>query len=122
MNKNNFFGVVIVFILIAVIRILGIDKLPLPIVVLILVACMIAAFLSTLKYKGNKKERIYLLAMTILVTLLFSTIIIAIVVESKNPELSVMYKPIFIALMAILFISLLITIFLNIIYKFSKGN
>lgn len=44
MKKNNFLGVVSVFILIAVIRIIGIENIPFSIIVLILTLCIIVAF------------------------------------------------------------------------------
>lgn len=122
MKKNNFLGVVLVFILIAVIRIIGIENIPFSIIVLILTLCIIVAFFNVLKYKGSKKERIYLLVMTILVTLLLSVIVIAVVIQNRYPEFSQTYKPIFIALMSTLFIGLLIAVFFNAIYKYNKGN
>lgn len=79
-----------------------------------------SSILNVLKYKGSKKESIYLLAMTILVTLLLSVIVIAVVIQYRYPEFSQMYKPIFITLMSTLFIGLLIAVFSNAIYKCNK--
>lgn len=122
MKKNNILAVILVFMLIASIRVIGIENIPFPVTVVILVLCMVVAFLSVLKYKGSEKERIYLLLMTILVLLLLSVIVTAVVIEKSDPQLSAQYKPIFITIMATLFFSLLIIIFANAIYKYNKGD
>lgn len=122
MNKNNILAIILVFILISVIKIIGIENIPFPVTVVILVLCMIVAWVSVLKYEGSKKERTYLLVITILVTLFLSVIVIAVVIEKSFPQISEQYKPIFIVLIAILFLSLLIVIFANAIYKYNKGD
>ncbi|MEA4828254.1 hypothetical protein [Clostridium sp. JNZ J1-5] len=122
MRKSNILGIILVFALITIIRIIGIENIPFPIIILILVICMISALVIALKYKGSKKERIYLLVMTILAILLFSVFIIAVTIENNFPQVSKQYKPIFIVLMGILFLSLLVVIFANAIYKYNKRD
>ncbi|MCY6370619.1 hypothetical protein [Clostridium ganghwense] len=122
MKKNNIIAIVTVFILITAIRIIGIENIPFPMIVIILMLCMTVALLIALKYKGDKKERIYLLVMTILAILLFSILIIAVTIENNYPQISKQYKPIFITLMGILFLSLLITALINVAYKRNKHN
>lgn len=66
MKKSNLGAIVFVFIIIGVIRIIGIENIPFPVIVIVLILCMVGAFLIALKYKGNKTERMYLLVITTL--------------------------------------------------------
>lgn len=117
MNKGNIVAITLIFILIVVFRSIGIENIPFQLIVIILILCMVGAFIIALKYKGNRKERIYLLVMTALMTLLASICVIAVAVDNNYPQISEQYKPIFLFLMAIVFISLLIVAIANAIYK-----
>ncbi|KOF55780.1 MULTISPECIES: hypothetical protein [Clostridium] len=122
MNRKNVIAIVIVFVFIFIIRIIGIEKIPFPIIAIVLFLCMGIAFVITLKYKEDKKERRYLLIMTILMTLLSTIFVIAIVIQNNYTQLSDSLKPIFISVMLILFVILLIVIFANAAYKFGNNK
>lgn len=117
MNKGNIVAIILVFILIVVFRSIGIENIPFQFIVIILILCIVGALIIAFKYKGNRKERIYLLVMTALMTLLASIYVIAVAIDNNYPQISEQYKPIFIFLMAIVFISLLIVAIANAIYK-----
>lgn len=117
MNKNNGLAIVLVLVLTTVVRFIGIEKIPFPVIIIILGIAMTIAFIIVLKYRGSKKERTYLITMTILITLLLSVVIIAVVTDKYYSQISLQYKPIFIVLLGILFIALLLVAIANAIYK-----
>lgn len=120
MKKSNIGAIVLLFILISVIKSIGIENIPFPVIVIILILCMAGAFLIALKYKGNKVERMYLLVMTILITLIFTVVVIGIAIENNYPQISEQYKPIFIDSVPILFFITLIVAIANAIYKYTN--
>ncbi|QAA31081.1 hypothetical protein [Clostridium manihotivorum] len=123
MNKKSIPIVMILFVIIAAIRYFPIEKIPFPVVIVILISCMLLSIFSVLRYKGSNKERVYLIVMTILVILLLCTIVMAVIIQNNYPQLSVHVKPIFVSLMAILFVTLLIVVFANALYKSNNiGN
>lgn len=120
MKKKNILAIILVFIFINIIKAIGIENIPFPVIATALALCMGTALVIALRYKGDKKEQIYLLTMTILMIILAIMFIIAVVIQNNYPQLSEQVKPIFISLMAILFVALLIVIFANAIYKFKN--
>jgi hypothetical protein len=122
MNKKNILGVVIILVINFVIRNIYKENIPFPITVICLMFCTGFAFVFALKYKGGKVERTFLLAITILLTLLISVVVIATLIQNSYPQFSAQYKPLFIVLMGLLFVILLIVIFANAIYKSNKVN
>jgi type III secretory pathway component EscS len=118
MERKNFIAIIVVFVVLGVIRSIGIENIPFPVVVMVVILGLGTALVIALKYKGNKKERIYLLIMTILMIMLASVVMLAVVIQNDYPQLSEKVKPIFIGLMAILFVMFLITVYANLIYKF----
>ncbi|KOF55769.1 MULTISPECIES: hypothetical protein [Clostridium] len=121
MENKNVIAIIVAFVLIAIIKIIGIENIPFPVIIIILVLCSLGMFLSVMKYKGSKKERVYLLIMTILSVLLFSVLIIWVSVDNNYPQISKYYRNLFIVLIAIIFFSLLIIGGANAIYKYNKG-
>jgi NADH:ubiquinone oxidoreductase subunit K len=83
---------------------------------------MIVPTLGVFKYKGSKKERNYLLVITILAILLFSVTVIAIAIDNYYPQILTQYKTIFLVLMAALFLSLAIVVLVNVICKYNKEH
>lgn len=122
MKDRNLIGILIAFAIIAIIRVIGIQNIPSPVITILLIVCAIGMLLIAIKYKGDKKEKLYLLIMTIIMILLFSVLIIWGIVDDNYPNLSQQFKPIFISLMAILFVILLIVIFANAVYKFGNNK
>jgi asparagine N-glycosylation enzyme membrane subunit Stt3 len=120
MNNKNVLIVLLLLVSIAAVRFIGIDKIPFLIVSIILILCMSLAVSSVLRYKGSNKGRNYLIAMTIVAVLLICTVITAVIIQNNFPQLSGQIKPIFISLMAILFIILLVLIFSNALYKINE--
>lgn len=120
MNNKNVLIVLLLLVSIAAVRFIGIDKIPFLIVSIILILCMSLAVSSGLRYKGSNKGRNYLIAMTIVAVLLICTVITAVIIQNNFPQLSGQIKPIFISLMAILFIILLVLIFSNALYKINE--
>jgi phosphatidylglycerophosphate synthase len=120
MNNKNVLIVLLLLVSIAAVRFIGIDKIPFLIVSIILILCMSLAVSSGLRYKGSNKGRNYLIAMTIVAVLLICTVITAVIIQKNFPQLSGQIKPIFISLMAILFIILLVLIFSNALYKINE--
>lgn len=117
MKKKNILAIILVFIFIDIIKSIGIENIPFPVIATLFVLCMGAALAIALRYRGDKKEQIYLLTMTILIIIIAIMIVIAVIIQNNYPQLSEQVKPIFISLMAILFVALLIAIFANAIYK-----
>ncbi|MGH4120261.1 hypothetical protein [Clostridium sp.] len=122
MKKYNMLAIVLVFILGAVIRSIGIENMPFQVTVVIMIVCMIVVTLSVLKYKGSKKEKKLLLSIAILSILLASVFIIAVVLDNKYPQIFTKYKNVFIALIGILFLSFAVVVLVNVICKYSKEH
>lgn len=120
MNKKNIPIVLLLLVAIAAFRFIEIDKIPFLIVSIILILCMSLAVSSVLRYKGSNKGRNYLIAMTIVAILLICTVITAVSIQNKFPQISGQIKPIFISLMALLFIIFLVLIFANALYKLNE--
>lgn len=120
MKNKNFIAIVIVFVLLAIIRLKGIENIPFNLIVFILVICIVGMLISVGRFKGKKKERQMFIVMTLNITLLIAMVIIAVYIENNYPQLSEHVKPIFITLMAILFVTLLMVIFANALYKSNK--
>jgi len=120
-SKKNFLATIIILIVITVIRNMDIDNIPKPILFAILLAIIVYLFIFVLRYKGDSKERMYLLVMTIQVALLVIILLILVVIQDRYPEISYNYKPVLIVVMAILFISLIVTVYSLAFYK-HKNN
>ncbi|WP_291640248.1 hypothetical protein [Clostridium sp.] len=88
----------------------------------ILILCMTGAFLIALKYKGNKTERMFLLVITTLITLLLSILVIEVIIENNYPQISEKYKPLILGLILILFFISLIVEIANNIYIYKHKN
>ncbi len=121
-SKKNFLATIIIFMVISFIRFLGIENIPKPIIFAILLVIIIYSFIFVLRYKGDKKERKYLLVMTTQFALLVIILLIFIIIQDRYPEVSSIYKPLFIALMGILFLSLIITLCSLGIYKYKNNK
>lgn len=117
MERKNFIAIAIVFVLLAITKIIGIENIPFNMIEIVLTICVIGMFLSVLKFKGIKKEKQLLICITLLIVLLIGVLMVAVYIENNYPQISNQYKPIFIIIMAVLFVCLLIALFTNIIYK-----
>ena len=120
MKNKNILAIIVVFLLIGVIRIIGIRNIPSPIIVVILILCIGVGFVSSVKYNGDKTERILLLIMTILLSLIFSLIIIWYIADEKYLQSIGQYKSIYITLIAVLYFITLILAITKAIYKYNK--
>ncbi len=72
--------------------------------------------------KGDKKERVYLLVMTIQAAILVIILVVSVTVQNKYQDISYRYKPIFVTLMAILFLSLIATVYSLGFYKYKNNK
>lgn len=107
---------------IAIIRAIGIENIPFPITIAIIIVCMIVALVMALKYKCGKKEHIYLLVETILLILGCGIVIVFLIVDKNFPEISKQYKIMFIVLIAVLFLSLLAVSIAKGIYQYNAKH
>ncbi len=121
-SKKNILATIIILIIMAFIRIMGIDDIPQPIIFAILLLIILYLFIFVFKYKGDKKERIYLLVMTIQAAILVIILVVAVTVQNKYQDISYRYKPTFVTLMAILFLSLIVTVYSLGFYKYKKNK
>lgn len=110
-SKKNILATIIILIIMAFIRIMGIDDIPQPMLFAILLLIILYLFIFVFKYKGDKKERVYLLVMTIQAAILVIILVVSVTVQNKYQDISYRYKPIFVTLMAILFLSLIATVY-----------
>ena len=117
MERKNFVAIAIVFVLLAIIKIIGIQNMPFNMIAVVLMICVIGMFLSVLKFKGIKKEKQLLICITLLIVLLIGVLMTAVYIENNYKQISNQYKPVFITIMAVLFVCLLIALFANVIYK-----
>lgn len=117
MEKKNFVAILIAFVLLAIIKIIGIENIPFNIIVMVLMICVIGMFVSALKFKGIKKEKQLLICITLLIILLIGVLMTAVYIDNNYQQISNQYKPMFITIMAVLFVCLLIALFANLIYK-----
>lgn len=121
MQKKSRIAIIVSFILIAIIRSIGIEKMPIKFAIGFFTILIILMFFFVYRFKGNKVERKYLLAMTVMITLIMiATMMLTITVDSY-PQLSKQYKPVVLIIISILYISLMGIAIANIIYK-SKNN
>ena len=121
MRKKSRIAIIVSFILIAIIRSMGIEKMPIKFAIGFFTILIILMFFFVYRFKGNKVEHKYLLAMTVMITLIMiATMILTITVDSY-PQLSKQYKPVILIVISILYISLMVIAIANIIYK-SKNN
>lgn len=118
MERKNFIAIIVVFVVLGIIRSIGIENIPFLVVVMVVILGLGAALVIALRYKSDKKERIYLLIMTILMIMLAGIVMLTVVIQNDYPQLYEKGKPIFIGLMVILFVTFLITVYANLIYKF----
>lgn len=121
-SKKNILATIIILIIMAFIRARGIDDIPEPILFAILLVIILYLFIFVFRYKGDKKERVYLLVMTIQAAILVIVLIVAATVKNKYPDISYRYKPVFVALMAILFLSLIVTVYSLGFYKYKNNK
>jgi predicted permease len=121
-SKKNILATIIILIIMAFIRARGIDDIPEPILFAILLVIILYLFIFVFRYKGDKKERVYLLVMTIQAAILVIVLIVAATVQNKYPDISYRYKPVFVALMAILFLSLIVTVYSLGFYKYKNNK
>lgn len=117
MERKNFVAIAIVFVLLAIIKIIGVENIPFNMIAIVLTICVIGMFLSVLKFKGIKKEKQLLICITLLIVLLIGILMAAVYMENNYPQISNQYKPVFITIMSVLFVCLLIALFANVIYK-----
>jgi len=122
MGKKNGWALIFVLAFLAIIRKFGVDNIPFSVVEIIIVLCIFTMIFSVLRFKGNKKERMYLIVMTIILIALMSAVIIAVNIDNNYPEVSIKLKPIFITIIGVLFLSLLIATSANVIYKLKNSN
>lgn len=122
MKKDSTLGTLLVFMFIAIIRAIGIENIPFPITIAIIIVCMIVALVMALKYKCGKKEHIYLLVETILLILGCGIVIVFLIVDKNFPEISKQYKIMFIVLIAVLFLSLLAVSIAKGIYQYNAKH
>ncbi|WP_411681925.1 hypothetical protein [Clostridium thailandense] len=121
MQKKSRIAIIVSFILIAIIRSIGIEKMPIKFAIGFFTILIILMFFFVYRFKENKVERKYLLAMTVMITLIMiATMMLTITVDSY-PQLSKQYKPVILIIISILYISLMGIAIANIIYK-SKNN
>lgn len=113
-------AIILVFIVIAIFRVIGIENIPFKITTIIMISALILAIFSVIRYKGNKKEHAYLIVMTLQLVIFVGTLIIGVILQNNYPSLSDKYKPIITTLIVIIFISLVVTACLNAIIKFKK--
>ncbi|MGY0373102.1 hypothetical protein [Clostridium sp. JNZ J1-5] len=117
MEKKNVVAIIVVFVLLTIIKIIGVENIPFNMIIIILTICVIGMILSAFKFKGIKKEKQLLLFMTLLIVLLIGTLMAAVYIENNYPQISNQYRPVFITIMAILFLCLLIAVLANVMYK-----
>ncbi|MCD2349058.1 hypothetical protein [Clostridium guangxiense] len=122
MKKNNIMAIIFVFISMSIIKVVGIENIPFPIIVLALSSCMVVAFIIALKYNCSKIERTFLLVMTTLVTLIAIILITGIFIENKYPQISEKYKPIIVTVIPIIFVIFLMVVVANAVYKFGNNK
>ncbi|WP_102401608.1 hypothetical protein [Haloimpatiens massiliensis] len=122
MKQDSTLAIILVFMFIAIIRAIGIENIPFPVTIAIIIVCMIVALVIALKYKCGKKEHIYLIVETIIAIILFSIVIVFLIVDKDFPKISKQYKTIFIVLIAVLFLSLLAVSIAKGIYQYNAKH
>jgi len=121
-SKKNILATIIIIIVMAFIRARGIDDIPEPILFAILLVIILYLFIFVFKYKGDKKERVYLLVMTIQAAILVIVLVVAVTIQNKYSDISYRFKPVFVALMAVLFLSLIVTVYSLGFYKYKNNK
>ena len=122
MEKKNRLAIMLVFILMFIIRLIGIENIPFNFLIGFFAICIILMFFFVYRFKGDKVEHKYLLSMTLLITLLAVILILAIYIQNSYPQISKQYKPIFIGIIVVLFFSVIVVAFANLIYKNKNSN
>ncbi|URZ17751.1 hypothetical protein [Clostridium felsineum] len=120
MSKTKAIGIVLI--ITAIIKSIGIENIPFPVTVVALAALIIGAFVLTFKYKISREERILLIIMTSLLALIITILIIFVIIQDNYPQISVIYKPLILTVLAILSIILMAVGVFNAIYKIKHNK
>jgi uncharacterized membrane protein YfcA len=122
MNNKSVRLALTLFVMSAVVRLIGIDKFPFSVVVFTLMVCMVISFASVLRYKGSKKERIYLVALMIIITLLMCTVVAASIMQNNSTQLFEQLKPILFSLIGVFYIALFLLALAKFINKRNENR
>ncbi|MCR3758745.1 hypothetical protein KYB31_07025 [Clostridium felsineum] len=120
MSKTKAIGIVLI--ITAIIKSIGIENIPFPVTVLTLALLIIGLFILSFKYKISREERILLIVMDSLLALIIAIIIIFVIIQDNYPQISVIYKPIILTVLAILSIILMAVGVFNAIYKIKHNK
>ncbi|URZ01854.1 hypothetical protein [Clostridium felsineum] len=122
MKMSRSKAIAIVLIITAIIKSIGIENIPFPVTVIALAALIIGLFILSFKYKISREERILLIVMDSLLALIIAIIIIFVIIQDNYPQISVIYKPIILTVLAILSIILMAVGVFNAIYKIKHNK
>ncbi|MCR3758741.1 hypothetical protein KYB31_07005 [Clostridium felsineum] len=120
MSRSKAIGIVLI--ITAIIKSIGIENIPFPVTVIALAALIIGAFVLSFKYEMSKEERIILIVIDSLLALIIAIIIIFVIIQDNYPQISVIYKPIILTVLAILSIIFLGVIVFNAVYKIKHNK
>ncbi|URZ17748.1 hypothetical protein [Clostridium felsineum] len=120
MSRSKAIGIVLI--ITAIIKSIGIENIPFPVTVLTLALLIIGLFILSFKYKISREERILLIVMDSLLALIIAIIIIFVIIQDNYPQISVIYKPIILTVLAILSIILMAVGVFNAIYKIKHNK
>lgn len=117
MKNGDKWAIVVVSIGLFTIRTIGIENVSLTAIAIIMIVCMLGAFIIAKNYKGTKKEKTYLYLITIMTTLLLSSVMVFAEMDTHYPIFTNKYKFLFLSIITILFIALLIVAVANAVNK-----
>lgn len=120
MSRSKAIGIVLI--ITAIIKSIGIENIPFPVTVIALAALIIGAFVLSFKYEMSKEERIILIVIDSLLALIIAIIVIFVIIQDNYPQISVIYKPIILTVLAILSIIFLGVIVFNAVYKIKHNK
>jgi len=108
--------------MVSAIRMINIENLPFSLIVTIIIAVLLLGFIIALKYRGNKTEKTFLLAMTILGALCMGATLVFVYIDTNYPPIFEKYETLIVSTTIVLFISLLLLSIANAIYKFKLNK